>query len=221
MSNSKTIREWAQELNEPERSSFLKQSKELDKETDSLAMALDNASNLLWDSSKEGPTYWGGIHHLISKGIYKKNFQPGGYVTGEYARLHIKGDSDMPAQITHSFNKSTFSEIRIKEVEEIISNLISKSTDNYYLELTKQLNELLKSRMGNIKPECRTIASLSQEEIGEINNILRPEPNWEKLNTWEEIQYQCFTKTKACFSGMAVIKVYNYLCSIGIKMLNN
>ncbi len=62
---SKTIREWAELLHEPERSSFLKQSKNLDEKEDSLQAAVLNFLNLRWSVSKEGSSYWNKIYEDI------------------------------------------------------------------------------------------------------------------------------------------------------------
>lgn len=67
---SKTIREWAEELNEPERSSLLEQSNKLDKKYHSLYKAVNEA--LVWKSTKEGHSYWGQINLSILNGTYKK-----------------------------------------------------------------------------------------------------------------------------------------------------
>jgi len=69
----------------------------------------------------------------------------------------------------------------------------------------------------------RTIQSLTQKEIDRINNILHNEYHyWGISNSkmaWKDIEYQCFSKSHAIYSGYAVIKVYKYLLSIGIDVL--
>jgi len=67
----------------------------------------------------------------------------------------------------------------------------------------------------------KKIDNLTQEEIQKINEILKDEYYYMSempLKTGLGVEYQLFTKSHAKYSGMAVIKVYKYLCEIGIDI---
>ncbi len=65
----------------------------------------------------------------------------------------------------------------------------------------------------------RKIDSLSAEEIDCINQILKGEYYYSsKLNTSMDVEYRCFTKSHAIYSGLGVVKVYEYLKSVGIDV---
>lgn len=66
----------------------------------------------------------------------------------------------------------------------------------------------------------RKLSDITEKEITKINNILSSEYYYcMPLISWEEIQYQCFSKSKATYSGYGVVKVYEYLKKVGINIL--
>jgi hypothetical protein len=67
----------------------------------------------------------------------------------------------------------------------------------------------------------RNLYDLTEEEIKKINEILKDEYQYDytfPLKNSNIIEYQLFKKSRACFSGIGVIKVYKYLKSIGIDI---
>jgi len=65
----------------------------------------------------------------------------------------------------------------------------------------------------------RKIDSLSDEEIICINQILKGEYYYgSKLDSAMDVKYRCFTKSHAIYSGHGVVKVYEYLKSVGIDV---
>lgn len=67
----------------------------------------------------------------------------------------------------------------------------------------------------------RKIESITKEELEKVNDILKDEYYYLKtmpLKNASDVEYQCFGKSHAIYSGYAVIKVYKYLKSIGIDM---
>ncbi len=67
----------------------------------------------------------------------------------------------------------------------------------------------------------RHLNTLTDQEILEINNILKNEYNYSdkfKLTHWTNIEYKCFGKSHAIYSGYAVVKVNNYLMKQNIDI---
>ena len=67
----------------------------------------------------------------------------------------------------------------------------------------------------------RSIKEITKEEIDHVNDILEDEyyyNDYMRLNTAQDIQYQCFTKSHAVYSGEGIVKVYEYLKSKGINI---
>jgi hypothetical protein len=65
----------------------------------------------------------------------------------------------------------------------------------------------------------RTIKDITTEEIKKVNEILKSEYYYSsELRNSSDIEYQCFQKSHAIYSGMGVIKVYEYLKSVGINV---
>ena len=66
----------------------------------------------------------------------------------------------------------------------------------------------------------RRLEEITQQEIDKVNEILSGEYNYHsRLKLVSDIEYQCFSKSHAIYSGYGVIKVYEYLKSIGINVL--
>ena len=71
----------------------------------------------------------------------------------------------------------------------------------------------------------RKLSDITENEIDEIRVIISncyygDEQCTERIH-WIDIEYQLFTKSRACYSGKAVVKVYQYLQSIGIEVFND
>tara|TARA_R110000737_G_C14525673_1_gene476245 strand:- start:125 stop:343 length:219 start_codon:yes stop_codon:yes gene_type:complete len=65
----------------------------------------------------------------------------------------------------------------------------------------------------------RLIKDITEEEIKEVNKILESEYCYSgKLKNASEIEYQCFKKSRSIFSGMGVIRVYEYLNKVNINL---
>jgi len=65
----------------------------------------------------------------------------------------------------------------------------------------------------------REIKDITTDEIKRVNEILKDEYYYsDSLNTASDIEYQCFKKSHAIYSGVGVIKVYEYLKSVGINI---
>lgn len=68
----------------------------------------------------------------------------------------------------------------------------------------------------------RNIKNITQEEIDKVNEIVKNEYNYSSpMLSYSSMLYQCFTKTNAIYSGIGIIKIYKYLCSIGIDIMRN
>ena len=68
----------------------------------------------------------------------------------------------------------------------------------------------------------RRLEDITKDEIGRVNEILEDEYSFgdSLLGSYHQIEYQCFYKSHACFSGRGVVRVYEYLKSIGINILD-
>jgi hypothetical protein len=67
----------------------------------------------------------------------------------------------------------------------------------------------------------RYIEEITKEEIEKVNEILEKEYYFRKpshIKDASDLKYQCFTKSHAIFSGIGVVKVYEYLKSVGIDI---
>ena len=65
---------------------------------------------------------------------------------------------------------------------------------------------------------------LTKEEISRINDILKDEYYYNfglPISNGDDVEYRCFTKVSAIYSGLGVVKVYEYLKSIGINIHHN
>jgi hypothetical protein len=65
----------------------------------------------------------------------------------------------------------------------------------------------------------RRLDSITDEEFKSINEILSVE-YWytSPIKTASDLEYQCFSKSHALFSGYTIIKVYEFLKSVGIEV---
>lgn len=70
----------------------------------------------------------------------------------------------------------------------------------------------------------RKLNDLTNLEIDEINRILSEDDQYlfEKiyLDNYQDIEYKCFTKNTASYSGISIINVYEYLKSIGVYLIS-
>jgi len=67
----------------------------------------------------------------------------------------------------------------------------------------------------------RKLTEIKQHEIAKVNKILKQEYYYgdeDKLKTSSQIDYQCFSKSHAIYSGLGVVRVYEYLKSVGINV---
>jgi hypothetical protein len=67
----------------------------------------------------------------------------------------------------------------------------------------------------------RFIEEITKEEIEKVNEILEKEYYFHKsspIKNATDLEYQCFSKSHAIFSGFGVVKVYEYLKSVGIDI---
>lgn len=78
--------------------------------------------------------------------------------------------------------------------------------------------EMLSLMYKNLNNYMRNINDITEEEISKVNEILKDEYNYSPLKTASHIQYRCFTKSHAIYSGCGVVKVYEYLKSINIDI---
>lgn len=64
----------------------------------------------------------------------------------------------------------------------------------------------------------KKLSSLNKEQIEKINDILIGEYYFfmPPLKTADDIRYELFQKGYPCFNGEAIIKIYEYLKSIGV-----
>ena len=61
---------------------------------------------------------------------------------------------------------------------------------------------------------------LEVEALENINKILKDEYyHTRDIKTMEDMRYMCFTKSHSIYSGKAIVRVYLYLQSVGIKVL--
>ena len=66
----------------------------------------------------------------------------------------------------------------------------------------------------------RKLADISSEELAEVNRILSSEHYYgPPLASGSAVEYQCFTKSRAIYSGLGVVKVFQYLKSVGIAIV--
>ena len=67
----------------------------------------------------------------------------------------------------------------------------------------------------------RSLNEITKQEIKEVNNLLKDEYYYDEkhpLTHWSDIDYHCFGKSHAIYSGYGVVRVYNYLKSVGIDI---
>jgi hypothetical protein len=65
----------------------------------------------------------------------------------------------------------------------------------------------------------RTMLELTSEELDKVNEILKKEYNYHiPLKCCGELEYQCFSKSHAIYSGYGIVRVYEYLKSIDIDI---
>jgi hypothetical protein len=68
----------------------------------------------------------------------------------------------------------------------------------------------------------RELEEITEEEIEVVNKILAGEYYYGRpLTSARDIEYQCFTKSHAIYSGRAVVEVHQYLCSVGISVVED
>ena len=66
----------------------------------------------------------------------------------------------------------------------------------------------------------RELKEISKDEIKVVNKILASEFCYRSpLTSAQDIEYKCFNKFHAVYSGRAVVEVYQYLRSVGIDVV--
>lgn len=65
------------------------------------------------------------------------------------------------------------------------------------------------------------LSDLTHDHLDDINNILKDEYYYDdkcKIKSYIELEYQCFGKSHAIYSGYGVVKVYKYLLEQGFDI---